>query len=55
MSPGDERVEEVGGGALFGIVTESKPKSDSNDKNQSDGSENQRPGFMGDYRGRIEK
>ena len=51
----DERIEEMLGGTLFGIVAESKPEDDSNDENQSDGSENQRPGFMGDYRGRIEK
>jgi hypothetical protein len=52
---GDDGIEEMSDGALFGIVAESKPEADSDDNDQSDGGENQRPRFMGDYRGRIEK
>ena len=51
----DERVEEISRGALFGIVAEAPPESDSGDENERNDCESQRPGFVGNYRGRIEK
>jgi hypothetical protein len=52
---GDERVEEMLGRALFGVVTEGKPEGDGDNENDRDACENQRTGFVGNYRGRIEK
>jgi hypothetical protein len=52
---GDERVEEMLSRALFGVLAEGEPEGDSDYENERNACENQRPGFVGNYRGRIEK